>query len=61
MIHTNAALTTWGITDQKTPPRVLWHKSELDNTNIFQLKTIEIWGQRSSGAYLAPAGGQNII
>ena len=32
-----------GYTDQKTPSRVLWHKSEFHNTNIFQLKTIEIW------------------
>ena len=64
MIHTNVALTRWGITDQKTPSRVLWHKSEFDNTNIFQLKTIEIWVKMIWSIkkwVFGSGGGQNII
>ena len=36
----NASLTEWGITDNKTPSRGLWYKSELHNTNILQVKAI---------------------
>ena len=42
ILHTDASLTGWGITDGISPSRGLWHKAELDHINVLELKPIEI-------------------
>ena len=41
--HTDTSLIGWGITNEITPSRGLWHKAELDHINDhIELKAIEI-------------------
>ena len=41
-IHTYASLTGWGITNEISPSRGLWHKAELDHINSFQMDHLEL-------------------
>lgn len=48
VISTDASLTGWGITDGNTPSKGFWHKTELDNISVLELKAIEIGMQSHS-------------
>ena len=41
-IHTDASLTSWGITIGVSPSWGLWYKTELEHINVLELKIIEI-------------------
>ena len=40
-LDTDASLTGWGITNGIYPSWSLWHKAELDQVNVLELKAIE--------------------